>query len=300
MRIAWSPCYAHPLPEGHRFPMDKYTLIPEQLVHQGIVDRRQFFEPSAMEAEHLELTHTRNYVNKVLGLQLSPKEMRKIGFPLSAELVAREQVITQGTYDCALFALDEGAAMNVAGGTHHAYADSGEGFCIFNDFAVAASRLLHEKKVGQILVVDLDVHQGNGTASIFQSEPRVFTFSMHGKDNYPLHKESSDLDIPLQTGTTGEAYLEIVQGQLPTLTEKVRPDLVFYVSGVDVLSGDKLGKLSLSKAECRERDRLVAQHFAQLGIPLVAAMGGGYSPQIGDIVDAHCATFDEIQAAYFG
>lgn len=299
MRIAWSELYCHPLPEGHRFPMDKYALIPEQLLHQGIARQDQFFTPSMASEETLLLTHGQHYVHDVLSLQLDPRAMRKIGFPISQQLADRERIITQGTIDCALFALDDGAAMNVAGGTHHAYSSSGEGFCIFNDFAVSAHYLIYHKKIKQIAVVDLDVHQGNGTASIFKNDPRVFTFSMHGKDNYPHHKENSDWDIPLATGTTGEAYLQILEDALPQIYQRCSPQLIFYVSGVDVLDGDKLGKLALTKPECRERDRIVARFFASKNIPLVAAMGGGYSPQIGDIVDAHCATFDEIQAAYF-
>ncbi len=299
MRIAWSDLYCHPLPEGHRFPMDKYALIPEQLKHQGIAREEQFFAPVMVDETTLLLTHGEEYVQQVLSLQLEPRAMRKIGFPLSQQLADRERVITQGTIDCALSALSEGAAMNVAGGTHHAYKNSGEGFCIFNDFGVTANYLFHHNKVKQIAVIDLDVHQGNGTASLFMDDPRVYTFSMHGKDNYPHHKEKSDWDIPLATGTPGDFYLETLRQALPQIMDRVKPELVFFVSGVDVLAGDKLGKLALSKAECRERDRIVARFFAEKGIPLVAAMGGGYSPQIADIVDAHCATFDEIQSAYF-
>ncbi len=299
MRIAWSPVYCHPLPPGHRFPMIKYDLIPQQLMHHGIAGQEQFFLPQRMESEALLLTHDAEYVKEVLELRLPAKAMRKIGFPLSAGLVERECVITQGTYQCARYALEEGAAANVAGGTHHAYKNRGEGFCIFNDFAVAANLLLKERAVKQILVVDLDVHQGNGSAALFEGRPEVFTFSMHGKDNYPLHKEQSDLDVPMETGTTDNEYLTTLREQLPYLYEKVKPQLVFYVSGVDVLAGDKLGKLALSAEACRERDHTVARFFAQKGVPLVAAMGGGYSPEISAIVDAHCATFEEIQSAYF-
>jgi len=279
--------------------MEKYELIPEQLLHQGLVRNDQFFVPALVSEETLLLCHGKKYVHEVLSLQLEARAMRKIGFPLSQKLADRERIITQGTIECALAALTDGASMNVAEGTHHAYENSGEGFCIFNDFAVAAHYLFHHKKVKKILVVDLDVHQGNGTASIFKQDERVFTFSMHGIDNYPHHKENSDWDIPLQTGTKGEDYLQLLEDALPQLLERAKPELVFYVSGVDILEGDKLGKLALTKPECRVRDKIVAQYFAEKNIPLVAAMGGGYSPQIADIVDAHCATFDEIQSAYF-
>lgn len=193
--------------------------------------------------------------------------------------------------DCCHYAMGNGVALNVAGGTHHAYEDHGEGFCLLNDVAVASRYLLDRAMARQILVIDLDVHQGNGTAGIFQSEPRVFTFSMHGRDNYPMHKEKSDLDIDLPTGMGDEEYLSILKETLPELLRKVKPDFLFFVSGVDILASDKLGKLSLSPEACKTRDRLVLEMAKEEGLPLVISMGGGYSPKISTIIEAHCNTF---------
>jgi acetoin utilization deacetylase AcuC-like enzyme len=210
---------------------------------------------------------------------------------MSEELVARELVITQGTVDCCAYAFKNGIAINVAGGTHHAFADRGEGFCLLNDFAVAAAHLLYEEKASRILIVDLDVHQGNGTAKIFENESRVYTFSMHGKDNYPLKKEKSDLDIPLLTGTGDREYLSVLRKALSQLITELKPDFLFYLSGVDILAGDKLGKLALTPEGCKERDRIVLQKAREHDLPLVIAMGGGYSKQLRVIVETHCNTF---------
>jgi acetoin utilization deacetylase AcuC-like enzyme len=217
--------------------------------------------------------------------------MRAIGFPLSAALVEREQRIARGTINCALHALRHGVGLNVAGGTHHAFRDRGEGFCLLNDFAIAANYLLHEGLARRILILDLDVHQGNGTAAIFREEPRVFTCSLHGQHNYPFRKETSDLDIGLPDGTTGKAYLEVLGGLLPGLLDRERPDFVCYLSGVDVLATDKFGKLLLTTEDCMERDRLVFSACRSRGLPVTVAMGGGYSPQIRHIVNAHVNTF---------
>jgi acetoin utilization deacetylase AcuC-like enzyme len=187
--------------------------------------------------------------------------------------------------------LENGVSLNVAGGTHHAFADRGEGFCLLNDMAIAANYLLREKQSKKILIIDLDVHQGNGTAHLMQNEPRVFTFSMHGAANYPFHKETSDLDIPLADGTDGPTYLSILGDVLPKLFKDVKPDFVFYLSGVDILSTDKLGKLAVSLEDCKQRDRMVFQQAKSLDIPVVVALGGGYSPDIKVIVNAHCNTF---------
>ncbi|MCB9045364.1 MAG: histone deacetylase [Chitinophagales bacterium] len=289
--IACDPIYAHPLPEGHRFPMLKYELIPQQLIYEGVIDETELYAP-AMASEHdILLTHSGDYWRRMKNLQLTTKEMRAIGFPLSAQLVEREARIMQGTIDCALHALKHGVALNVAGGTHHAFADRGEGFCLLNDFAVAANYLLHHKLVKQVLVVDLDVHQGNGTAALFRDRPEVFTFSMHGERNYPFHKEASDLDIGLPEGMTGEEYLDLLNDTLPALLNKIKPDIVCYLSGVDVLETDKFGKLKLSIEDCAARDEVVFRNCRTNNIPVAVAMGGGYSPDIRHIVTAHCNTF---------
>jgi acetoin utilization deacetylase AcuC-like enzyme len=208
-------------------------------------------------------------------------------------------VIANGTVQAALYALESGAAMNIAGGTHHAFTDRGEGFCLLNDIAIAANYLLEKNLVQKILVVDLDVHQGNGTAEIFRNEPRVFTFSMHGEKNYPLHKEQSDLDIPLPDGTGDKTYLRQLGKTLPALIDTHEPGFIFFQSGVDVLASDKLGRLAMTVAGCRERDRLVFEQCRQHKIPVVASMGGGYSQRVADIVEAHANTYRLAREIFF-
>jgi acetoin utilization deacetylase AcuC-like enzyme len=289
--IAWHKSYPHPLPSGHRFPMEKYSLIPEQLIYEGIVHRESFFEPQLVRDEILALVHEKNYLHKLNTCSLSASEIRKTGFPLSPELIEREKRLTGGTVEAALFALEFGIAFNGAGGTHHAYADKGEGFCLLNDQAVAAAFLLDQKKVKRIAIIDLDVHQGNGTASIFQKEPRVFTFSMHGASNFPLHKETSDWDIPLPDDTSDEVYLSTLQTSLLHIIESFKPEFIFYQSGVDVLKQDKLGRLGLTEAGCKKRDQLVFKATHTNHIPVCVSLGGGYSERISDIVNAHVNTF---------
>ena len=291
VKIAFSPIYYHKLPEGHRFPMLKYELIPEQLLHEGTITQENLFTPNTCDAIDVLRTHNLDYYNKLINQQLSPSEQRKIGFPQSPALIERELIITRGTIDCALFALEHGCALNIAGGTHHAFAERGEGFCLLNDMAIASDYLLHKNLVTKILVIDLDVHQGNGTAKLMENEPRVFTFSMHGKNNYPFHKEQSDLDIPLPDGISGQEYLEILEKTLPMLLETVQPNFIFYLSGVDILSTDKFGKFNISIDECKRRDELVLNMAYDNKIPIAIAMGGGYSPDINDILQAHCNTF---------
>ncbi|HEY4207385.1 MAG TPA: histone deacetylase [Puia sp.] len=291
LHIAFDPIYSHPLPEGHRFPMLKYELIPGQLLYEGVIDKENLFTPAPCPEEIVLLTHTREYLDKLLHQHLSPKEQRHIGFPQSPALTQRELVITQGTIDCCRYARDNGVALNVAGGTHHAFPDRGEGFCLLNDFAVAANYLLHHGIEERILIIDLDVHQGNGTASIFSNEPRVFTFSMHGRHNYPFHKEVSDWDLPLEDGTDDNTYLSALRNALPALLQQADPQLVFYLSGVDVLSSDQFGKLKVSMKGCGERDKMVFTALREKNIPCVVAMGGGYSADLRIIVEAHCQTF---------
>lgn len=291
LKIAFDTIYAHPLPEGHRFPMLKYELIPEQLMYEGSITEANLFIPDLCKEEIILLTHDENYYQKLLHQGLSASEQRKIGFPQSPALTKRELIITQGTIDCCKFALEYGVALNVAGGTHHAFADRGEGFCLLNDMATAANYLLNENLVKKILIIDLDVHQGNGTAKLMEQEERVFTFSMHGAHNYPFHKEKSDLDIGLADGTKGVTYLNILADTLPKLINTVKPDFAFYLSGVDILETDKFGKLKVTLAECKQRDEMVFTLLKQKGIPVTVAMGGGYSPDVKIIVEAHCNTF---------
>jgi acetoin utilization deacetylase AcuC-like enzyme len=298
-KIAYSSVYHHPLPQGHRFPMEKYTLIPQQLIHEGVIQSENLFEPSPISEDVLLLTHEWPYIQKLNNLALSRDEVRRIGFPLSRELVNREYIITHGTLKSSLFALEYGVSANVAGGTHHAYSDKGEGFCLFNDFAVAANFLIQKNYCKRILIIDLDVHQGNGTAAIFGQNSNVFTFSMHGKNNYPLHKEKSDFDVELEDGTTDVQYLNFLHQFIPGIIESFEPDFAFYLSGVDILQSDKLGRLAISPEACLKRDEMVLSTLYQSKIPVCMAMGGGYSPEIKTIVDAHCNTFKVAKEIWF-
>ncbi|WP_158828260.1 histone deacetylase family protein [Mucilaginibacter lacusdianchii] len=299
LKIAFDPIYAHPLPEGHRFPMLKYELIPAQLLHEGIITKENLFSPEPLDETTILLTHEDIYWKQLRDLTLSPKEQRRIGFPLTARLVEREIRIAKGTIGGCHFAMEYGVAFNVAGGTHHAGSNWGEGFCMLNDQAIAANYLLKHGLAQSILIIDLDVHQGNGTAQIFENEPRVFTFSMHGANNFPYRKEKSDLDIPLPDAMQDSEFLEIVEDTVPRLINQQKPDFIFYLSGVDVLASDKLGKLSLSREACKARDRFVLEQCKQARIPVQVSMGGGYSPHIRDIVEAHCNTYRVANDLYF-
>lgn len=279
--------------------MLKYDLIPEQLIYEGTITAENLFEPSPLEEETILLAHTEEYWQKLKGQTLSAKEIRRMGFPLSPALVHREIVIGKGTKMAAHFALEHGVAMNVSGGTHHAFSDRGEGFCLLNDIAMAACSLLRDGLANKILIVDLDVHQGNGTAEIFAKEDRVFTFSMHCEANYPLEKEHSDLDLSIPPKTSDEPYLKALTSTLPNLLDQVKPDFVFYLSGVDVLESDKLGHLSLTREGCKQRDRFVLETLHSRQLPVAISMGGGYSPDIRDIVEAHCNTFRLAQEIWF-
>lgn len=290
-KVAWSEIYALEVPEGHRFPMEKYDLLPRQLLHEGTIHSDQLFKPDPLSTQTVQLAHDRAYIRKLLELDLSRKEMRAIGLPLSRGLIEREFQIMGGTLQAARFARTDGVAFNVAGGTHHAFADRGEGFCLLNDFAIAALALLKSGEISSGLIVDLDVHQGNGTAEILSNVDDIFTFSFHGASNYPLRKQKSDLDISFRDGTKDHDYLKTLKEILPAVLDKVRPQMVFYLSGVDVLMQDQLGRLSLTLEGCKERDRVVLEAAYSKGIPIVAAMGGGYSKDIKVIVEAHANTF---------
>lgn len=279
--------------------MAKYDLLPEQLLYEGTISESNLFRPEPLSEPVILETHEAAYWEKLKNGQLSPAEIRRTGFPYSPELVRRETIIMNGTVQAALFALEHGVAMNIAGGTHHAFSNRGEGFCLLNDLAIAANYLLRHRHLRKILIVDLDVHQGNGTAEIFQNEPRVFTFSMHCAHNYPFHKERSDLDIALPDGTDDAAYLSLLQEALPRLVQEVEPDFILFQCGVDVLATDKLGKLSLTREGCKARDRFVLETCKRNNIPVAASMGGGYSARLADIVEAHANTFRLAQNIWF-
>jgi len=298
IRIAFAPVYAYPLPAGHRFPMEKYSLLPQQLVYEGTAEESQFYRPQPISEDLLLLAHSATYWQKLQEQTLSEKEVRAIGFPMSPLLVERGRTIAGGTLASAYHALERGIGMNAAGGTHHAYRDRGEGFCVFNDIAIAASVLLARGEVRRIFILDLDVHQGNGTASIFQGSEQVFTFSMHGERNYPLRKEKSHLDIGLQDHTGDSEYLKMLDTHLPPLLDTFQPDILFYQAGVDILDTDRLGRLAVSREGCRRRDTYVFEWCRRHRLPVVVTMGGGYSPKLTDILEAHANTFRAASAVF--
>ena len=289
--IAFHSIYKHPLPEGHRFPMLKYELLPQQLLHEGIVQQNDFFDPEECKLNTVLAIHTKEYVEDLLNLTLDARAARKIGFPLSKELVEREFRIAQGTILGCQKAFETKVAFNIAGGTHHAYTNRGEAFCMLNDQAIGAQFLLDNKLAKKILIVDLDVHQGNGTAEIFQNNPNVFTFSTHGKTNYPFKKEKSDLDIAFADETTDDEFLKTISEVIPKLIEQQKPDFIFYLAGVDILESDKLGKLSCTIEGCKKRDEIVFELCNKHQIPVQVSMGGGYSPEIKTIIEAHTNTY---------
>jgi acetoin utilization deacetylase AcuC-like enzyme len=299
LKIAHHPIYNHPLKEGHRFPMEKYDLLPQQLIYEGTCSKENFFEPEIPNNKHFFTVHEPEYFFDLLNITLDQKAARRIGFPLSEVLIEREMVIADGTMKASEYALENGIAMNIAGGTHHAFSNKGEAFCMLNDQAIGAKYLQNKGLVNKVLIVDLDVHQGNGTAEIFQNDTSVFTFSMHGKTNYPFVKERSDLDIALENGTDDSTYLNILKTTLPQLIEKEQPDFIYYLCGVDVIATDKLGKLSLTIDGCKERDRFVLETCHEQHIPVMCSMGGGYSKDVNIIVEAHANTFRLAQEIFF-
>jgi acetoin utilization deacetylase AcuC-like enzyme len=299
LKVAYSPLYAHPLPDGHRFPMKKYELLPEQLLYEGTIKEEQLFTPTIVAHENLLQAHDLAYLNKLENLQLSLHEIRRIGFPLSKELVLREKTIMQGSIACCEFALKNKISLNIAGGTHHAFRDCGEGFCLLNDLAIAAYYLLQHHPVKRILIIDLDVHQGNGTAAIFQHEERVFTFSMHGEKNFPGRKEKSNLDVALKDGTDDKTYLSLLDFHLQQILDSFQPDFLLYQSGVDILESDQLGRINVSLEGCKQRDRMVFEAALHHKIPLAGAMGGGYSKDLKTILEAHANTFRLAMEVFF-
>ena len=279
--------------------MIKYELIPEQLLRENTCSPNNFFEPGIISDEIVLKTHEQEYFERFKNLKLSKKEVREIGFPLSKELVTREMTIAQGTIDCVNYSLKNGISMNIAGGTHHAFYDRGEAFCMLNDQAIAAKYLINKKLAKKIMIIDLDVHQGNGTASIFNTNEEVFTISFHGKKNYPFRKEKSDIDVEFDDNTDDQFYLKKLKDLIPNLIDNFRPDFIFYLSGVDVLNNDKLGRLGLSIDGCRERDKFILELCKKNSIPVQVSMGGGYSELLKNIIEAHSNTFRLAQEIYF-
>ncbi|MGA0162217.1 MAG: histone deacetylase [Vulcanococcus sp.] len=274
--LVYHPAYSAPLPSSHRFPMAKFKLLRAHLEEQGIARDEQIHRPLPVPRRWLELTHSRRYHQAFARGELLPAEQRRIGLPATTPLVQRTWLAVGGSLLTARLALQHGVACHLAGGTHHAYPDHGSGFCIFNDFAVAAQVLLAEGQVQRLMIIDLDVHQGDATASIFRDEPRVFTLSVHCGSNFPLRKQQSDVDLALGDGLGDDAYLESIGDLIPTLLDQEQPDLVLYNAGVDPHREDRLGRLNLTDQGLLNRDRLVLDSCLRRNIPVATVIGGGY------------------------
>jgi acetoin utilization deacetylase AcuC-like enzyme len=296
MKCAFHPAYQAALPPGHPFPMSKYPLLKEQLLREGIIGPTELIEPESLPAHVIGAVHTVEYLRKLQSSGLSPAETRRLGMPWSEELWLRSRVAAGGTLLAARTALKDGMAANLAGGTHHAFADHGEGFCVINDVAIAVCRLCETGLMERAAIIDLDVHQGNGTAAIFEANDDVFTFSMHGERNYPLVKMRSSLDVPLNDGTGDSEYLDVLDRHLPAVLDHAAPELAFYVAGVDVAAGDRYGKLALSDEGIRQRDRMVIEAVRGRGVPLVIVLGGGYAPTRARTAELHAHVFREAAA----
>jgi acetoin utilization deacetylase AcuC-like enzyme len=290
MKVFYTDQFVLSLPDSHRFPMAKYSLLRQRVVASGIVRPEDMIVPEMASIEQLLRAHDADYLNRVLEGQLSEAEVRRIGFPWSPGMVERSRRSSGATIEACRYAVAEGIAVNLAGGTHHAFRDAGEGYCVLNDSAVAARAMQAEGRVQRVAIIDTDVHQGNGTASILRDDSTIFTFSIHGAKNFPLRKETSDLDIPLPDGTGDSEYLRALEGGLRETLERARADLAIFLSGADPYHDDRLGRLKLSKEGLAERDRLVLGHCRSAGIPVVVTMGGGYAKQVEDAVDIHFQT----------
>lgn len=285
--VVYHPDYVAPLPAGHRFPMGKFGRLMARLVADGLVRPGELVRPEPASAAWIEQAHGKAYVATLLDLTLDEPAQRRIGLPLSAALVRRSRAAVGGTVRTAREALAGGLAFNLAGGSHHAFSDHGTGFCVLNDVAVAARVLLAEAAVERVLVVDLDVHQGDGTAAIFADDARVVTFSMHCRANFPARKQRSDLDLPLEAGLEDRPYLRLLEAHLSDLLAAVRPDLVFYNAGVDPHRDDRLGRLALTDDGLARRDRLVLATCLGAGVPLACVVGGGYDPDLEVLAGRH-------------
>jgi len=290
MKAYYCDQFVLPLPEGHRFPMQKYAMVREQAVATGILCDEDLDVPDAATDEQLLYVHTGEYIRRVVDGQLTDKEIRRLGFPWSPALVQRSRRSVGGTISACRSALEEGISVNLAGGTHHAFPEFGAGFCVFNDAAAAARTIQRENLAEKILIVDCDVHQGDGTAYIFSADTSVFTFSIHGKRNFPFHKQASDLDIELDDGADDAAYQNALEMGLQAVFGAFVPDLAIYLAGADPYVGDRLGRLSLTKTGLLARDRYVLGMCRDRRLPVAVVMAGGYARDIQDIVDIHLQT----------
>lgn len=293
MKVSHHPDYYLPLPEGHPFPMAKYSILYDVLRERGLLKADRIMLPEEIARHDLARVHTADYLNRLFEGGLSELEVRRLGVPWSPRLLRRSRLAVSGTVLALEAALDDGCAGNLAGGTHHAFADHGEGFCVLNDVAVAIRKAQYEQRVERALIIDLDVHQGNGTASIFESDERVATFSMHGERNYPAQKMRSTLDIGLPDGVTDDEYLQCLRSALPGLIRGFSPEVIFYLAGVDVMAGDRYGRFQLTEQGLRERERTVLDFAAAHGLPLVITLAGGYASDAGRTARLHAIVFEE-------
>ena len=287
MKVFYSDHFVLPLPEGHRFPMSKYSLLRERVAADGICGPGELREPRAVTDEEILRAHAPGYLERVASGELTKKEVRRIGFPWSKRMVERSRRASGGTVGACLAALEEGFAVNLAGGTHHAFSDKGEGYCVFNDSAIASRAVQAAGLAQRVVVIDTDVHQGNGTAEILRGDTTVFTFSIHGAKNFPFHKEESDLDAPLPDGADDTEFLTALERGLEKALEDANADLAIYLAGADPFEGDRLGRLSVTKSGLAERDRMVLESCGERGIPVAVTMAGGYSRNVEDTVDVH-------------
>jgi len=290
MRVFYSDTFVLPLPPGHRFPMEKYALLRERVLNEGIITADQLHIPEPASITELARAHDPAYIERVLNGQLTSAELRRIGFPWSPQMVERSRRSAGATIAACRVALSEGVGVNLAGGTHHAFSDAGAGYCVFNDAAVAARAMQAEGRAQRIAIIDCDVHQGDGTAAILAGDETIFTFSIHGANNFPFRKQQSDLDIALPDATSDTAYLDALEWGIRQVFASARPELIIYLAGADPYYDDRLGRLSLTKAGLAERDRLIFTFCQAAGVPIAITMAGGYARQIVDTVDIHAHT----------
>ncbi|HWA57660.1 MAG TPA: histone deacetylase [Gemmatimonadales bacterium] len=297
-RRAWSPArFGVPLPPGHRFPIEKYALVRDLVVRRGLLAPEAIEEPARIPRADLALVHDAGYLDAMDHGTLDPAAIRRLGFPWSPDLRERSYHTAQGTVEAARDALETGAGVNLAGGTHHAFADRGEGFCVFNDVAVAIRVLQRDGLARRAVVIDLDVHQGNGTARIFAGDERVYTFSLHGEKNYPFHKEVSRRDVGLPDGCDDRTYLDALARHLDEVLDQARADLAFYLAGADPYEGDRFGRLRVTRTGLRRRDRMVFQALRRRGIPVVMTLSGGYAREVREVAEIHADTLEELVSA---
>jgi acetoin utilization deacetylase AcuC-like enzyme len=287
MKVYYSDHFVLPLPEGHRFPMVKYAMLRERVARDGICGPGELQTPRAVTDEEILRAHAPAYLKRVVAGTLTDKEVRRIGFPWSERMVERSRRASGGTLGACLAALEEGFAANLAGGTHHAFSDKGEGYCVFNDSAIAARAIQAAGLAERVVVIDTDVHQGNGTAAILHRDPTVFTFSIHGAKNFPFNKEESDLDTPLPDGADDTEFLAALSEGLETALDAADAELAIYLAGADPFEGDRLGRLCVTKSGLAERDRIVLATCKERGIPVAVTMAGGYAREVDDTVDVH-------------